>query len=133
MAATRAAVDLYESYADSLEPAGDWPGELAVPDFSWTVNTSSRYGSMLRKIPDIFAWEESGEHFKNLQVLARSVALCRFRSCLDHIGRYDLDLSKSMRTTFEDLPLPGKLRFMMAPETFYRITQLRRDPVESIS
>jgi len=132
MVATGAAIHLYDSRADSSEPTGDSLGELAVPDLSWTVNTSSRYSSMLRKIPDIFAWEESAEHFKNLQVLARSVALRRFRSCLDHIGRYDLDLSKSMRTTFEELPLSAKLRFLTAPETFYCITLLRKEPVESI-
>jgi hypothetical protein len=117
----------------SSERSGDWLGELAVPDFSWVVNAPSRYSSLLRKIPDIFAWQESSDHFASLQVLARSVALHRFRSCLDHIGRYDADLFKSMRTTFEELPALGKLRFLMAPETFYRISRLRKEPVDSIS
>ncbi len=82
--------------------------ELAVPDFSWVVNTSSRYASILRKIPDIFAWEEScRDHLANLQVLARSVALSHLRSSLDHIRRYDQSLSRSMLTTFVDLPLEG--------------------------
>lgn len=107
--------------------------ELAVPDLSWVANTSSRYGSILRKLPDIFAWEESyPDHLANLQVLARSVALSQFRSCLDHISRYDQSLFRSMLTTFTELPLEGKLRFMTAPETFYRIRRLRKEPVDSI-
>jgi hypothetical protein len=106
--------------------------ELAVPDLGWVVNTSSRYGSILRKIPDIFAWESCSDHLGNLQVLARSVALSHVRSSLDHIRRYDQDLSRAMLTTFLDLPLEGKLRFMSAPETFYRIRRMRKEPVDSI-
>lgn len=107
--------------------------ELAVPDLSWVANTSSRFGSILRKIPDIFAWEEScHDHLANLQVLARSVATSQFRSCLDHVKRYDQSLFDSMLTTFAELPLEGKLRFLTAPETFYRIRRLRKEPVDSI-
>ena len=107
--------------------------ELAVPDLSWVANTESRYASILRKIPDIFAWEDAcRDHLANLQVLARSVAISQFRSCLDHISRYDQSLFKAMMTTFVDLPLEGKLRFMTAPETFYRIRRLRKEPVDSI-
>jgi hypothetical protein len=107
--------------------------ELAVPDLGWVANTSSRYGSILRKIPDIFAWEESyNDHLANLQVLARSVELRQLRSCLDHIGRYDASLCRAMLATFVNLPLEGKLRFMSAPETFYRIRRVRKEPVDSI-
>lgn len=108
--------------------------ELAVPDLSWVVNTESRFASILHKIPDIFAWDEScRDHLTNLQVLARSVALSHVRSALDHIGRYDQSLFRSMMATFVDLPLEGKLRFMTAPETFYRIRRLRKEPVDSIA
>lgn len=122
----------YDSQRDSADPNHDLFEELAVQDLSWVVNASSRYASMLHKIPNIFAWEEARDHFANLRVLAHSVALRRLRSCLDHIGRYDQNLCRSMRALFEELPLEGKLRFMTAPETFYRITRLRKDPVESI-
>ncbi|HET6976351.1 MAG TPA: HEXXH motif-containing putative peptide modification protein [Pyrinomonadaceae bacterium] len=37
-----------------------------------------------------------------------------------------------MLSTFADLPLEGKQRFITAPETFYRIRRLRREPVDSI-
>jgi hypothetical protein len=111
----------------------DWFEDLVVPDLTWIVSTPSKYTSFLDKVPDIFAWQESSNHFANLQVLARSVALRRFLSCLDHIGRYDRSLCKAMRAAFEGLPLSGKLRFMTAPEAFCRISRLRKDPVESIN
>lgn len=132
MTTSEADIRSYDSRSDSSDLSHDWFEELAVQDLSWVVNTASRYASMLHKIPDIFAWEESRDHLANLQVLARSVALRRLRSSLDHIGRYDPSLCKSMRTSFEELPLQGKLRFMTAPETFYRTSQLRKEPVESI-
>lgn len=107
--------------------------ELAVPDLSWVANTESRYASILRKLPDIFAWDEScRDHLANLQILARSVAVRQFRSCLDYISRYDQSLFRSMLATFTELPLGGKLRFLTAPETFYRIRRLRKEPVDSI-
>jgi hypothetical protein len=37
-----------------------------------------------------------------------------------------------MRDSLETLPPEGKLRFMAAPETYYRIAQLRKEPTESI-
>ncbi len=132
MTTSEADIRPYDSQSDSSDWNHDWLEELAVQDLSWVVNTSSRYASMLRKIPDIFAWEESRDHLANLQVLARSVFLRRLRSCLDYISRYDRSLFNSMRATFEELPLQGKLRFMTAPETFYRISRLRKEPVESI-
>lgn len=132
MTASEADIRSYDSQSDSFNRNYDWMEELAVQDLSWVVNTSSRYASMLNKIPNIFAWEESRDHLNNLQILARSVALRRLWSCLDYIGRYDRSLFKAMRTSFEELPLEGKLRFMTAPETFYRITRLRKEPVESI-
>jgi hypothetical protein len=132
MTTSEADIRSYNSQSGSSDLNHDGFEELAVQDLSWAVNTSARYASMLHKIPDIFAWEESRDHLANLQILARSVALRRLRSCLDHIGRYDQSLFKSMRTAFEELPLEGKLRFMTAPETFYRITRLRKEPVDSI-
>jgi hypothetical protein len=123
----------YNSQDRSSELSHDAFDELGVQDLLWVVNTSSRYASMLNKIPTIFAWEESKNHLANLQVLARSVALRRLRSALDHIGRYDQELGRSMRSAFEELPVEGKLRFMLAPETFYRITRLRKKPVDAIT
>lgn len=132
MTTSEADIRSYNSQSDSSNLNHDWFEELTVQDLSWVVNTSSRYASMLHKIPDIFAWEESRDHLANLQIWACSVALRRVRSCLDHISLYDQNLFRSMRTTFEELPLEGKLRFMTAPETFYRIMRLRKEPVESI-
>ncbi len=132
MTTSEADIRSYNSQSGSSDLNRDVFEELAVQDLSWVVNTMARYASMLHKIPDIFAWEESKDHLANLQILARSVALQRLRSCLDHIARYDKSLYRSMRITFEELPPEGKLRFMTAPETFYRITRLRKEPVDSI-
>lgn len=132
MTTAEANIRQYNSQSDSSHFNPDSFDELAVQDLSWVVNTQSRYASMLHKIPDIFAWEDADDHLANLQVFARSVALRRLQSSLNHIGRYDPGLYKSMRSTFEELPLEGKLRFMTAPATFYRITRLRKEPVDSI-
>jgi hypothetical protein len=132
MATAEAVIYSDKSPDGSSELNHDAFDELGVQDLLWVVNTSSRYASMLHKIPAIFAWEESKDHLANLQVLARSVALRRLRSALEHIGRYDQDLGRSMRSAFEALPVEGKLRFISAPETFYRITLLRKEPVDAI-
>lgn len=132
MATSEAFVPSYNPQSSASDLNHNWFEELAVQDLSWVVNTTGRYASMLHKIPDIFAWEESADHLANLQIFARSVALRRFLSALDHIGRYDQSLASSMRTTFEELTVEGKLRFMTAPETFHRITRLRKEPVDSI-
>src|ERR1041384_1282662 len=132
MTTAEATIRSYNPQSSASHPNHNWFEELAVQDLSWVVNTTGRYASMLHKIPDIFAWEESANHLTNLQIFARSVALRRFLSTLDHIGRYDQSLANSMRTTFEELPFEGKLRFITAPETFYRITRLRKEPVDSI-
>jgi hypothetical protein len=132
MTTSEAQLRSYNPQSGSSEPNYSWFEELAVQDLSWVVNTQPRYASMLHKIPDIFAWEEARDHLANLQILARSVALRRFLSSVDHIGRYDQNLARSMRTTFEELPLEGKIRFITAPETFHRITRLRKEPVDSI-
>src|SRR5438270_10917743 len=101
MSTSEADIRSSDSQSNAFDLSHDWLEELAVQDLSWVVNTPSRYASMLQKIPDIFAWEESRDHLANLQVLARSVALRRLRSSLDHIGRYDQSLFRSVRTTFE--------------------------------
>ncbi len=132
MTTAEADIRSHNSQDGSSELNHDAFDELGVQDLLWVVNTSSRYASMLRKLPDIFAWEESKDHLANLQVLGRSVALRRLRCALDHIGRYDPDLGRSMRSAFEELPVEGKLRFMTAPETFYRITRLRKEPVDAV-
>src|SRR4051794_19926071 len=120
MSTTSVAARSSESHTTSFEAKRDSFEELAVHDLSWIVNNTSRYASLLQRIPEIFAWADAAVDFEKLQVLAQSVALRRFRSCLDHIGRYDSALAKSMRSSFEALPVQGKLRFMTAPETFYR-------------
>jgi hypothetical protein len=125
-------ISSYDTRSGSPKLDHDMFEELAVQDLSWAVNTTARYASTLHKIPGIFAWEESRQPLANLLILARSVALHRLRSSFDHIRRYDPELSKAMQATFEELPLEGKLRFMTAPETYFRITHLRREPADSI-
>src|SRR5689334_10496197 len=92
-------VHCHEPQGVFTEMFGDWIDGLAVPDFAWTVNTQAKYSAFLQKVPEIFAWDTSDDHLANLQVLARSVAVRRLRSCLEHIGRYDMDLSSAMRAS----------------------------------
>ncbi len=110
----------------------DWLSETAVPDLLWVANDQNAYTAILRKIPDIFAWEESTEHVVEVKMLAQSVAFRRLGSCFDHIGRHNDGLLNSMRNLFDRLTLRCKLRFATAPETFFRITRLYKHPAESI-
>jgi hypothetical protein len=109
----------------------DWLSETAVPDLLWVANVHAAYAAVLRKVPDIFAWEESTAQIAGVKMLAQSVAFSRLRSCFDHIGRHNDGLLRSMRNLFDRLPLRSKLRFATAPETFFRITHLYKHPVES--
>src|ERR1051325_6009532 len=94
MTTAEAAIYSSDSYSVLSDPNPDWVEELAVPDFSWVVNTSSRYAAILSKIPDILMWEESNVYLENVQVLALAIAIRRFRSCLNHIGLYDQSLGQ---------------------------------------
>lgn len=110
----------------------DWLVDLALPDLSWIANTQQRYASILQKLPDVFAWSNSIEMLDNLKVLERSVALTRFRSSMDHIRRYEPRLEASMKDSFTRLPIASRLRLLLAPETHYRILNLRKDPASSV-
>jgi hypothetical protein len=110
----------------------EWLDELAVPDLVWVVNTDLGYAVTLRKIPRAFAWEESSDLLSNLKVLQHSVAIRRLRCCFDHVRRHDSDLFQAMRAEFEALPPIGKIRFMTAPDTYYAMSRLPKEPSRSI-
>ena len=123
-----------------LYPTGDttrsrnheWFGEGRLPDFPWVVNGSSRDANTLESLTDIFAWEDSPSILAGVGLLDCSVCIRRLRSSLDHIGLYDSALSKSMRDSYEGLPPQARARFALAPETFSRISLLRKEPATAI-
>lgn len=114
------------------EPPYDWLSDLVVPDLPWIVNTASSYATALQMVPDTFAWKDSSTHFAILQTLLQSMATRRLRSCFDYIGRHDSSLLHTMQSLFDKLPAAGKLRFTTAPETYFQITRMRREPVETV-
>ena len=105
---------------------------LDSSDFDWTANPNHAYHSILSRLPQVFAWEDSARAFSSLLSLQDSVCSRRFDSCLSYVGLADSKLAGQMRQTFLDFPAISKQSFLTAPETFYRISILRRDPAKSI-
>lgn len=109
-----------------------WLADGRLPDFRWVVNGQSNYQATLESLPQVFAWKDSRDVLANIGLLDISVCAHRLRSCLDYIQLYVPDFAESMRNCYEALPPSGKARFMMAPETFYRISRLRKEPSTSV-
>jgi hypothetical protein len=122
------------SAVSDLRPTGvdNWIGELAVHDLSWVATTAPMYASVLKRLPDVFAWSDAPDTLWNLKNLDRSMNIWRLSSFFDHIARYDKELAKMILDTFNALPAEGKVRFMTAPETHNRISRLGVEPSRSI-
>jgi hypothetical protein len=105
----------------------------AVRDLPWAVNGDKTYVATLQALPKTFAWNEAETTLSSVAVLGYSTALRRFESALVFIREYDERLSKSIEASFEALPAPSRARFLVAPETVYRISRLRNEPVKSIA
>jgi hypothetical protein len=67
----------------------NWIGELAVHDLSWVATTAPMYASVLKRLPDVFAWSDAADILWNLKNLDRSINIWRLASFFDHIARYD--------------------------------------------
>ena len=101
-------------------------------NFDWLATPRAAYHSVLKRIPDLFSWDDQPTLFWRLLALRRSVNTQRFMGCLDLISKKDSVLAASMRETFLSLPSEGKVRFVEAPETFNNISCMRKTPVSSI-
>jgi hypothetical protein len=117
---------------NNIRTSSDWLPESPSVDLLWVANTYSHYAAALRKLPSVFAWEECPEYLNTITTLMHSVTSRRLRSCFDFIGYYDSSLRISMQFLFQKLPLSSQRRFTTAPETFYRISRMRWEPVDSI-
>lgn len=105
----------------------------AVRDLPWVANGAQTYVATLQSLPKIFAWNQAETVLSNVAVLGYSTALRRFESALDFVREYDERVSKLMEDSFEVLPSASRTRFLVAPETVYRISRLRSEPVKSIA
>jgi hypothetical protein len=109
-----------------------WLADGHPPDFQWVTNGNFMYANTLASVPDVFAWKDSKNILTSVGILEHSVCVRRLQSYFDHIHRFVPSLAASMRDCFDALPPKGRARFMMAPETVYRISRLRKDPTTSI-
>ncbi|MBV9761220.1 MAG: hypothetical protein JO340_11705 [Acidobacteriaceae bacterium] len=110
----------------------EWITAKSDSDLQWTANGFDTYGKTLKALSDIFAWKQSDAVLENVGILSYSECLRRVQSLLDFVGLHDSKLCKAMRDSFENLSLSARARFMMAPETVYRISALRKEAKESI-
>lgn len=116
--------------------APEWYSSIAkhaIRDLAWVANGPETYVAMLASLPEVFAWRDADPSAISVAVLGYSTAARRFESALDFIGRYDEPLSLSMREGFRALPSGSRSRFLIAPETVYRVSRLRKEPAKCIS
>ena len=107
--------------------------DFGLYDFSWEVNSRAMYKAVTEQIPQILSWSDSANVLASLKALDRATSERRWVSALDHVARYDAALAKKMRGCFSSMSPDGRLRFVTAPETIYRISRLRGAPKMSIT
>jgi len=123
------------SVTDSANDDKPLASQLPVNERLLSLNARSDNGdpSFIQLIPRILTWTDDGAFLDFISTLDRRSCELQLDRVLDEILRVDPAISAAIRSSLEELPAWGVVRFAAAPATRWRLAHWQSDPVRHVA